>query len=138
MQNMHFYLRSKNVSPNVIFFVLGAHFRAVQKQLKSKVSGNVFEDETLAYIWRVISGCIFINLCDEEIFNKIVEFLYGSIFMIPEQYKIEYLNFVNYLVKFFFSASSPFNPGNFNYYNSIISEGYMTSSTNCLESLNRR
>ena len=27
---------------------------------------------------------------------------------------------------------------NFNYYNSIISEGYMTSSTNCLESLNRR
>ena len=42
------------------------------------------------------------------------------------------------LVKFYFSESSPFNPGNFNYYNSIISEGYMTSSTNCLESLNRR
>ena len=125
--------------PECHIFLCSVHIlRAVQKQLKSKVSGNFFEDETLTYIWRVISGSIFLNLCDDQILKEIVDFLYGSVFMIPEQYKTGYLNFVNYLVKFYFSESSPFNPGNFNYYNSIISEGYMTSSTNCLESLNRR
>jgi hypothetical protein len=93
---------------------------------------------TILYIWRVLSGCIFLNLSDDQILSEIVDFLFGCQFMVPEKFQIRYLVFVNYLVKFYFSSNSPFNPGNFNYYNAIISKGYMKTSTNCLESLNRR
>ena len=49
-----------------------------------------------------------------------------------------FLEFKQYLIKYYLSPGSPFNPGNFDYYNSILMEGYMTTSTNCLESLNRQ
>ena len=69
---------------------------------------------------------------------KLLIFYLGVNSWCPKKFKIGYLVFVNYLVTFYFSSNSPFNPGNFNYYNAIISKGYMKTSTNCLESLNRR
>jgi hypothetical protein len=49
----------------------------------------------------------------------------------------KFSEFYSYLSKFYFSENSPFNPGNYDFYNSIIFQGNMTKSTNCLESLNK-
>ena len=78
------------------------------------------------------------TVCDENILNEIITFLNGCDFLIDDIYRAGFLEFKNYLIKYYFSPGSPFNPGNFDYYNSILMEGYMTTSTNCLESLNRQ
>ena len=107
-----------------------------EKNFKSKVSGTYFLNPDLLYIWRVLSGWIFFNLCDENILNVIITFLHDCHFLIDENLRPGFSEFKNYLLKYYFSAASPSNPGNFDYYYSILMEGYMTSSTNCLESLN--
>ena len=81
------------IFPRTNIFLCSVHIlRAIQKNFKSKVSGIFYQNPDLLYIWRVLSGSLFLNLCDENI----------------------------------------------DYYNSILMEGYMTTSTNCLESLNRQ
>ena len=46
--------------------------RVLQKNYKSKVSGTFFEDKILLYIWRLLSGCIILNLYDDQILSEFV------------------------------------------------------------------
>jgi hypothetical protein len=84
---------------------------------------------------KFLSGSLFLNLCDENILNEIITFLNGCDFLIDDIYRAGFLELKHYLIEYYLSPGSPFNPGNFDYYNSILMEGYMTTSTNCLESL---
>ena len=127
------------IFPRTNIFLCSVHIlRAIQKNFKSKVSGIFYQNPDLLYIWRVLSGSLFLNLCDENILNEIITFLNGCDFLIDDIYRAGFLEFKHYLIKYYLSPGSPFNPGNFDYYNSILMEGYMTTSTNCLESLNRQ
>ena len=81
--------------------------RAIQKNYKLKVSGIFYKNPDLLYIWRVLSGSLFLNLCDENILNEIITFLNGCDFLIDDIYRAGFLEFKHYLIKYYLSRGSP-------------------------------
>ena len=76
-------------------------------------------------------------LTNPEILKIVKNYLKDQIKLLNNDKGQKFSEFYSYLNKFYFSENSPFNPGNYDFYNSIIFQGNMTTSTNCLESLNR-
>ena len=111
--------------------------RCFMKNLKSKVSGLFFKDSQLLPIWRTLTGALFLPLTNPEILKIVKNYLKDQIKLLNNDKGQKFSEFYSYLNKFYFSENSPFNPGNYDFYNSIIFQGNMTTSTNCLESLNR-
>ena len=72
----------QEIFPRTNIFLCSVHIlRAIQKNFKSKVSGIFYQNPDLLYIWRVLSGSLFLNLCDENILNEIITFLNGCDFL---------------------------------------------------------
>ena len=117
-------------APNQVFY----------EKFKIKSKRHFFNDVDLLLIWRTLTGALFLPLINPEVLNILKSYLKKQIKIIGQKDLIKakkISDFYSYLRKFYFSENSPFNPGNYDFYNAIIFEGNMTTSTNCLESLNR-
>ena len=93
------------------------------KNLESKVSGIVLNDVDLLSIWRTLTGALFLPLINPEVLNILKSYLKKQIHIIGQKDPIKtnkFSDFYSYLRKFYFSENSPFNLGNYDFYNAII------------------
>ena len=66
----------KDVFPKTSILLCSVHIiRTFLKNFRKKVDPIFYKDPTLLEIWRVLTGCIFLNLSDENFLEKIREFL---------------------------------------------------------------
>ena len=71
-----FILAVNHVFPETQVVLCSIHIiRALMRNMKSKVDTNYFKNPVLVVAWRVITGCIFLDLQDPEIFEKIDTYL---------------------------------------------------------------
>ena len=106
------------------------------KHLKQKVSHKWYKNPTLVQAWRVISGSLFLNLNDQEIFNEIDTYLKVTI---PEGLSADlepkFDHFLEYLHSTYFSPTAKFNFGYYQYYSNMVENDDYSTTTNPIESI---
>ena len=106
--------------------------------LISKFCGDFYSNPQLLYIWKVLCGSIFLNLKSVEIKAELRLFFSNEKNKLEENLQNLFQNFVDYLNKYFLNQNAIFSPENFDFFDAIVMQGYCTTSTNCLESINKQ
>ena len=133
-----FILAVEDVFPETQVTLCSVHIlRCILKDLKNKVSHAWYKNATLVHAWRVISGALFLNLADEEIFKEIDTFLKVKV---PEglspDLEPKFDLFLEYLFNTYFSPTATFNFGFFQYYTNMVDFDDFSTTTNPIESIN--
>ena len=86
----------------------------------------------------MLCGSIFIDLKNVEIISELRFFFLIQKEKLDENLKNSFQVFLDYLDKFFFRSDAIFNPSLFDFFDAIVMRGYCTTSTNCLETINKQ
>ena len=86
----------------------------------------------------MLCGSIFIDLKNVEIISELRIFFLNQKEKLDENLKNYFQVFLDYLDKFFFRSDAIFNPSLFDFFDAIVMRGYCTTSTNCLETINKQ
>ena len=130
---------AKFVFPDIEILLCSVHLiRTFQKNFIKKVSGDFYSNPQLLYIWKVLCGSIFLNLKSVEIKAELRLFFSNEKNKLEENLQNLFQNFVDYLNKYFLNQNAIFSPENFDFFDAIVMQGYCTTSTNCLESIDKQ
>ena len=133
-----FILAAQFVFPDCQIMLCSVHLiRTFQKNYVKKVSGDFHAHPILLYVWKVLCGSIFIDLKNVEIISELRIFFLNQKEKLDENLKNSFQVFLDYLDKFF-RSDAIFNPSLFDFFDAIVMRGYCTTSTNCLETINKQ
>ena len=114
--------------------------RCIMGHLKKKVTANWYSNPVLIKAWRVISGCLFLNLRTPEVFSAIETFLKITIHNeLLESYPDlapRFAHFLEYLYSTYFGEQARFGLQLFQYYSNMTEHDDFNTTTNPIESIN--